>query len=123
MDIFDNLNNSRYYNTPPRGGYQVDEEYNYIFVDDISSMLFLDIITRSINTNKETIKDKLKKIKYHRVKEMIPEITCSICIDTFQIGEYQRTLCCTHSFHKKCIDRWFKKNKTDCPMCRKIIIN
>ncbi len=122
MEIFNVPQSNRYYNIPPIGGYQVDEEYNYVFVDDISSMLFLELVTQ-IHNNKETVKDQLKKIKYHRVKDNLLETSCSICIDNFQLGEYQRTLCCSHVFHKKCIDRWFKKNKTDCPMCRTKIIN
>lgn len=46
---------------------------------------------------------------------------CSICFNHFSIGEYKRTLDkCNHTFHKKCIDKWFNKNKNNmnCPVCR-----
>jgi hypothetical protein len=43
-------------------------------------------------------------------------------MDDFCCGEYSRTLTCGHLFHKKCIDKWFKKDKNDCPMCRKQIL-
>ena len=44
---------------------------------------------------------------------------CSICLGEYRLGEYKRELKCNHQFHKKCIDKWFKKNKRECPICRK----
>ena len=42
--------------------------------------------------------------------------TCSICID--EINKNKITLKnCNHTFHKKCIDSWLKKNSS-CPICR-----
>ena len=117
----------RYYNEPPHGGYILDEEQNYILPDndDISSVILLDIISRfgspgSDNEFKTYRKNQLKKMKYRKVKETDPLFleSCPICIETFCCGEYQRTLECSHVFHKRCIDHWFKKDKDDCPMCR-----
>jgi Ring finger domain len=126
---------SRYYNNPPYGGYQLTEEHEYILPDrdDMSSLIFLDIATRfgspgSDNGFNERYKDyRKKKIKdlgkYKKIKEIEGlEDPCPICMDNFCCGEYQRTLECGHMFHKKCIDKWFKKDKNDCPMCRKTII-
>ena len=42
---------------------------------------------------------------------------CSICYNEYKVGEYKRELCCNHTFHKKCIDKWFIKNN-NCPICR-----
>jgi hypothetical protein len=127
---------SRYYNNPPTGGYLLNEEHEYILPDrdDMSSMVFLDMINRfgSPGTDSgfaERYKDfrnkKIKKLgKYKKIKEIDKfDGPCPICMDDFCKGEYQRTLECTHVFHKKCIDKWFKKDKNDCPMCRKVIID
>jgi hypothetical protein len=120
--------NSRYYNTPPSGGYNVTEEHEYnIDYDDLNALVFLDITTRFASPLSDTDvknirKDKIKKIKYHKIKEE-NENECPICLEQFSLGEYQKTLDCKHCFHKKCIDRWFKKDNDFCPMCRLKVIN
>ena len=128
-------NRTNYFNTPPQGGYIVNDEYDYVLSerDEVSALVFLDIVSRfgspgseSIFTSKEYRRNKIKQLgKYRKVKENDPimENQCSICIEDFCCGEYQRTLNCNHSFHKKCIDKWFKKDKNDCPMCRANIIS
>ena len=127
---FNNLISSRYYNEPPIGGYQVDEEHEYILQDhdDLSSLILLDITTRfgspssdSELEQRNVRKQKIKEIKYKKVKEET-ESECSICLDKLNVGEFQRTLKCTHCFHKKCIDRWFKKDNDSCPLCRTQVI-
>jgi hypothetical protein len=127
--------NINYFNQPPVGGYLVNEQEEYVLrdSDDLSSMIFLDIVTRfgspgsySLNDKyKEYRKDKIRNTcKYKKIKDSDSLINqqCPICIDNFCCGEYQRTLECSHVFHRKCIDRWFKKGKNDCPMCRTKII-
>ena len=117
-----NVLSSRYYNTPPEGGYRINEEHEYtIDHDDISSLIFLDITTRIASPitnidikNKRLL--KIKNIKYKKVKEQVEE--CPICLEAIGVGEFQKTLECKHCFHKKCIDRWFKKDNDCCPMCR-----
>ncbi len=43
---------------------------------------------------------------------------CNICMETFVAGQFKRCLPnCKHLFHKKCIDKWLKKNAS-CPICR-----
>jgi hypothetical protein len=119
---------SRYYNTPPQGGYHVNEEHEYNFdYDDLNALVFLDITTRfaspiTENEIKNIRKCKIKKIKYHKVK-IEHENECPICLENINIGEYEKTLDCKHCFHKKCIDRWFNKDNDFCPMCRLRIIN
>jgi hypothetical protein len=127
---------SRYYNNPPIGGYLLNEENEYILPDrdDMASMVFLDMINRfgspgTDNGFAERYKNyrnkKIKNLgKYKKIKETDNfDGPCPICMDDFCKGEYHRTLDCTHVFHKKCIDKWFKKDKNDCPMCRKVIID
>ena len=44
---------------------------------------------------------------------------CSICL--VDNPKYRNlTCCCGHQFHKKCINRWLKKNDS-CPICREVI--
>ncbi len=40
---------------------------------------------------------------------------CSICHDP--IKRYKEVLDCNHSFHRRCIDKWFDRSD-NCPMCR-----
>lgn len=42
-------------------------------------------------------------------------VICSICLDP--IIHHNKTLSCNHSFHQRCIDRWFQ-NRSSCPNCR-----
>ena len=56
---------------------------------------------------------------YIKKDDPILESDCSICIDNYKYKQYKRILPeCKHTFHKKCIDNWFKKNSS-CPVCRK----
>jgi hypothetical protein len=46
------------------------------------------------------------------------ENNCSICRENFIEGEELRNLNnCSHTFHKVCIDQWFRTN-VHCPICR-----
>jgi hypothetical protein len=119
---------NRYYNTPPIGGYQINEEHEYIIDnDDLSALIFLDITTQFASPITDTElknirRNKIKNIRYKKVKEN-NETECPICLDQIKIGEFQKVLDCKHCYHKKCIDRWFKKDNDYCPMCRMKIIN
>ena len=43
---------------------------------------------------------------------------CIICMQNYKEREYFRLLPeCNHGYHKRCIDKWLKKNGT-CPICR-----
>jgi hypothetical protein len=56
---------------------------------------------------------------YIKKDDPILESDCSICMDNYKYKQYKRILPeCKHTFHKKCIDNWFKKNSS-CPVCRK----
>ena len=49
---------------------------------------------------------------------------CSVCIDNFDTTEKDvvKLKNCNHIFHKECIDKWIKINRT-CPVCRKDVVN
>jgi hypothetical protein len=54
-----------------------------------------------------------------------PRYTCPICLTNprckhcrGQLTERFVRLPCSHKYHIACIDKWFDRNKTDCPLCR-----
>ena len=65
------------------------------------------------------INEVLGKAIYIKKDDLILQSECSICMDNYKYKQYKRILPdCKHTFHKKCIDNWFKK-KSSCPVCRK----
>lgn len=42
---------------------------------------------------------------------------CSVCLESFAIGDRFRTLPCFHLFHTPCIDTWLQES-SECPNCR-----
>jgi hypothetical protein len=62
-----------------------------------------------------------KKIIYNTNNDSTTEnednISCSICLDNFEIGSIICELKCKHYYHKECIDEWLNENNT-CPNCR-----
>jgi len=47
-------------------------------------------------------------------------VECSICMDTFKLGEVVKRLPCCHMFHTPCIEPWLQLHNT-CPICRKLV--
>ncbi|KAF8093464.1 hypothetical protein N665_0383s0092 [Sinapis alba] len=46
-------------------------------------------------------------------------VSCSVCLQDFQLGETVRSLPhCHHMFHLPCIDNWLLRHGS-CPMCRR----
>lgn len=48
--------------------------------------------------------------------------TCSVCLETMEIGADVCALPCAHVFHKNCIEQWARRKST-CPMCRREMLN
>jgi hypothetical protein len=47
-----------------------------------------------------------------------PDMLCAICQDDIEVGQQVRKINhCGHTFHKDCIDVWFRENP-QCPTCR-----
>jgi hypothetical protein len=62
-----------------------------------------------------------QKITNAEIVEKLGNEICTICHGDFSLGEYYRELpLCGHIFHKKCVDKWLKKDVIEmrCPLCR-----
>jgi aromatic ring-opening dioxygenase LigB subunit len=44
-------------------------------------------------------------------------VNCSICLNDFEKNDMCNTDC-DHFFCRECLESWFNKKKTSCPMCR-----
>ena len=45
-------------------------------------------------------------------------LVCSICTESFNVGEAVKQLPCTHLFHESCITPWLLHHSNTCPVCR-----
>ncbi|KAK9713063.1 hypothetical protein RND81_06G000700 [Saponaria officinalis] len=66
--------------------------------------------------------DKIPKIKIspnNNTDASGDKVSCSVCLQDFQIGETVRSLPqCHHMFHLPCIDKWLLRHGS-CPLCRR----
>ena len=73
------------------------------------------------NAPRKVIQSRLTNIKKEDTEY---DCTCGICMD--DTNEKLKSLPCKHSFHKKCITLWIKReiknnNIPTCPTCRSLI--
>lgn len=45
------------------------------------------------------------------------EMSCIVCMSSYQVEEKVRALPCGHEFHACCVDKWLAETRT-CPICR-----
>ncbi|ESQ31081.1 hypothetical protein EUTSA_v10004883mg [Eutrema salsugineum] len=64
--------------------------------------------------------DSLDRIPKVRISDTSGEmVSCSVCLQDFQVGETVRSLPhCHHMFHLPCIDKWLHRHAS-CPLCRR----
>ena len=88
---------------------------------------FINDFTISLRPDGSIIKSSKHKQSlgpYYRIKSTDSIVKsndrCSVCLEHYKVGTYKRTINCNHTFHKKCIDKWFKNTDNySCPICRK----
>ena len=116
QDILNEFQNSVLHVNGENNQYMVEFE----FLLDDQTQQNIENLPNYFKSCKE-IDEILGKSSY--IKKLDPiienkEIECIICTEQFEYKQYKRVLkCCNHTYHKKCIDKWLKKNST-CPYCR-----
>lgn len=108
-------------NIPPHDRFRINHS---TFITNLSVDIPLHVtFGEFVNEKSIGVRKRISHLpKYTAIKEgdsMIGE-DCVICSEPFKIGVYKRVLeNCNHTFHKKCIDKWFcTNNNMNCPICR-----
>jgi hypothetical protein len=68
-----------------------------------------------------SICNSCEKNPYIDMVKVEKKIDCPVCFDSLECGDLSALLCCNHSFHLSCIQKWLY-DKTTCPCCRTIIL-
>lgn len=86
---------------------QVERSNSYVYVN------------KDNNKKKKKINNKIDK-KLNKDNDLKGKIwgdkQCIICLKDIKNNDNMRILSCRHTYHKECIDNWFKR-KECCPVC------
>ena len=91
------------------------------YITHIDNDSELSIILKTSNPKLNDLLNHLNHYSKIKDNDSILNDTCCICFDEYKTNQYKRILDkCNHCFHKKCIDKWFRKNQSNmnCPICR-----
>jgi len=101
--------------------YMIDKSIFNTYVTRVDEDSEFSIILKTKNPSLNDLLGHLSKyIKIKNDDKIVGE-TCAICCEEYKVDQYKRVLDkCGHCFHKKCVDKWFRKNqgKMNCPVCR-----
>lgn len=99
-----------------------DSEDDLIFTEDLLyNMIISDSFSHDFSPKETASKQQIMGLgSYTRVgkKSSLLGCECSICLEKLILNEGVRKLSCKHTFHKKCIDKWFRHYSLTCPVCR-----
>ena len=72
------------------------------------------------NESQGLTNERIQKFEHFSADQSLVGEQCLICTDDLQVGTQMVRLDChvDHILCKKCVDKWFKDNKT-CPSCRR----
>lgn len=86
---------------------------------------FCDILTEFLESLPSGISEVPTQKGFRKIPKNHPLTNedCPICLCKYEDGTYRRDLRCGHTFHKKCVDRWFRhlrkfEKDPTCPICR-----
>jgi len=72
---------------------------------------------RKVKTNNEIgLIEDYERVNPLKICKAVSE--CSICLEDIETVFDKSTLTCCHEFHRKCIDKWSRRQRR-CPICRK----
>ena len=91
--------------------------------EDDGTSDFTYVETDATDDSEEDSSEPVRSINFEKLNKFIvkksnkPCDDCPICLDEFKCRQHCRRFNCSHVFHKKCIDKWLRKNN-QCPVCR-----
>jgi hypothetical protein len=129
-NIFEEVVNSQLGSLDIYSDYTI--RWNDKYLDETGSEQELTYELTFLSTQIQDLVNKKKKLrevtnhlpKYRKIKEgdaLLDKLdVCAICHENYKLNEFKRELnICSHTFHKKCIDKWFLNNDNlECPLCR-----
>jgi len=94
----------------------------FLHLPIILTSIVVVILVLSFDTgiSKDVIQNEISRLPMQKYTTGLEFCECPICLDSFQINEDVRILCCKHCFHKDCIDSWLT-SMLRCPICRKSV--
>ena len=101
--------------------YMYDNAIFDTYVTNTDNENEISIILKTYRPNMRNLLSHLGKYQKIGENDAIINETCIICYDNYRPKQFIRTLNkCSHTFHKKCVDKWFHKNQgnMNCPVCR-----
>ncbi|KHN99058.1 Zinc finger, RING/FYVE/PHD-type [Metarhizium album ARSEF 1941] len=85
----------------------------------VASLLKLDGVAPSRAYGNEQEKDKKPEPPTtSRSCSFDDVISCVICLDILQGEDMVRQLPCRHYFHSSCLDTWYLRQHSTCPLCK-----
>lgn len=84
---------------------------NLIFIQPLNLLIFPE------NLPKTDYSKNLDKLPIRKIEEDLCSNSCVICLNDFKKDDTVYDTPCKHTYHKDCLDKWFKENNT-CPTCR-----